>query len=127
MLDILLRRRSQRHLPKLDLTAVVAIAVSMGMIHLIAMVRRKFYLQQQGGPIGLRSTCCIARIVMRWWDRQLTEVMAKSNLTVEEKVRYMDDIRIWIRNIRLGWRWMNDDLVFMESWSHGGEKSRQQG
>ena len=75
----------------------------------------KFYLKQQGGHIGLRSTCCIARIVMLWWDRQLTEVMAKSNLTAEEKVRYMDDIRVWMRNIRLGWRLLNDELVFMES------------
>ena len=31
----------------------------------------KYYLQKQGGPIGLRSTCCIARIVMLWWDKQL--------------------------------------------------------
>ena len=54
----------------------------------------KFYLQQQGGPIGLRSTCCIARIVMLWWGRQLTEVMANSNLSAEQKVRYMDDIRV---------------------------------
>jgi hypothetical protein len=64
----------------------------------------KFYLQQQGGPIGLRSTCCIARIVMLWWGRQLTEVMANSNLSAEQKVRYIDDIRVWMRNIRLGWR-----------------------
>ena len=47
----------------------------------------KFYLQKHGGPIGLRSTCCIARIVMLWWDRQLLEIMEQSNLTVEEKIR----------------------------------------
>ena len=28
----------------------------------------------------------------------------------------MDDIRIWMRSIRLGWIWMNDELVFMEAW-----------
>jgi hypothetical protein len=28
----------------------------------------KFFLQRVGGPIGLRSTCCVARIVMLWWD-----------------------------------------------------------
>ena len=42
--------------------------------------------------------------------------MANSNLSAEEKVRYMDNIRVWMRNIRLGWRWMKDELVFMESW-----------
>ena len=56
----------------------------------------KYYLQKQGGPIGLRSTCCIARIVMLWWDRQLGEILQKSNLTTEEKARYMDDIRLWM-------------------------------
>ena len=31
----------------------------------------KYYLQLKGGPIGLLSTCCIARLVMMWWDDQL--------------------------------------------------------
>ena len=26
----------------------------------------RYYLQKAGGPIGLRSTCCIARLVMLW-------------------------------------------------------------
>ena len=75
-----------------------------------------YYLQQHGGPIGLRSTCCIARIVMLWWDKQLAEVMARSNLTSEERARYMDDIRIWMMNIRLGWRWQDGDLVYISQW-----------
>ena len=40
----------------------------------------KFFLQQKGGPIGLRSTCCIARIVLLWWDEKLLSLIAKNNL-----------------------------------------------
>ena len=76
----------------------------------------KYYLQKQGGPIGLRSTCCIARIVMIWWDRQLMEILQKSNLTTEERARYMDDIRLWMRSVRLGWRWNGEELVFCKNW-----------
>ena len=47
----------------------------------------KFFLQKKGGPIGLRSTCAIARIIMLWWDEQFMSLVAKSNLTTEEQVR----------------------------------------
>jgi hypothetical protein len=58
----------------------------------------KHFLQKVGGPIGLRSTCAVARLVMLWWD---TKLLA---LTLEEKTRYMDDVRLWLQSIRLGWR-----------------------
>ena len=61
----------------------------------------KYYLQKCGGPIGLRSTCAIARIVMIWWDQQFLDLCAKSNLILEDKQRYMDDIRVWCTEVRL--------------------------
>ena len=76
----------------------------------------KYYLQKQGGPIGLRSTCCIARLVMIWWDKKLLELMGTSNMTLEECQRYMDDIRLWMYSIRLGWRWTDGELVFSSTW-----------
>ena len=76
----------------------------------------KFYLQRKGGPIGLRSTCCIARIVMVWWDEELLEVLRSSNINIIRGARYMDDVRIWLRAIRLGWRWTKDGLVFKKEW-----------
>ena len=76
----------------------------------------KFFLQKKGGPIGLRSTCCIARIVMLWWDEKLLSVVAKNNLTLRQKARYMDDIRLWLNSVRLGWRWTNGGLRFSMEW-----------
>ena len=76
----------------------------------------KYYLQKAGGPIGLRSTCAIARLVMMWWDTELMSVITTNNMTVEERARYMDDIRLWLFNIRLGWRWCEGQLCFSSSW-----------
>ena len=75
-----------------------------------------FYLQKKGGPIGLRSTCALARIIMLWWDEELMSLISSNNLTVEEKARYMDDIRLWLYSIRLGWRWQEGRLQFCSDW-----------
>ena len=64
---------------------------------------RKFYLQRKGGPIGLRSTCCAARIVMMWWDGEFLEVARSNNIVIIRGARYMDDVRVWLRAVRLGW------------------------
>ena len=52
----------------------------------------KFFLQRRGGPIGLRSTCCIARLVMMWWDEKLLDVIKQSNVKIIGSARYMDDV-----------------------------------
>ena len=41
----------------------------------------KFFLQKKGGPIGLRSTCAIARIIMLWWDEKFMALVANNNMT----------------------------------------------
>ena len=92
-------------------TAVLAIFKT----HTYSFANR-FFLQRVGGPIGLRSTCCIARIVMLWWDERLIEVISKSNIKIIEGARYMDDIRIWMNMIRMGWRWSNGGLKYKKSW-----------
>ena len=58
------------------------------------------------------------------WDRQLGEILQKSNLTTEEKARYMDDIRILMRSVRIGCRWNGEDLVFTKAWQ---EEERMNG
>ena len=92
-------------------TAVLAIFKT----HTYSFANR-FFLQRVGGLIGLRSTCCIARIVMLWWDERLLEVITKSNIKLIEGARYMDDIRIWLHTIRLGWRWSEGGLKYRGAW-----------
>ena len=52
----------------------------------------KVFLQKAGGPIGLRSTCAIARLVMVWWDEELLELLVKNNVITNGEARYVDDI-----------------------------------
>ena len=76
----------------------------------------KFYLQAKGGPIGLRSTCCVARLVMMWWDDKLVEAVETAGIKLISGARYMDDIRIWCHGIRLGWRMVDGVLLFSSKW-----------
>ena len=76
----------------------------------------KFYLQKRGGPIGLRSTCAVARLIMMWWDEEFLEIVRRSNLEIVRGARYMDDVRIWLRAVKLGWRWVEGQLRFKSSW-----------
>ena len=45
-------------------------------------------------------------------------------LTMEENARYMDDIRVWMFCIRLGWRWTGEGLKFCIAWR---KEERKQG
>ena len=61
------------------------------------------------------------------WDRQLGEILQNSNLTTEEKARCMDVIRIWMRSVRLGWRWNGEELVFTKAWLEEERSNRMTG
>ena len=83
----------------------------------------RWFLQKKGGPIGLRATCAVARVVMLWWDGQLLAKMKENNLEIEAGARYMDDVRLFLESIREGWRWMEDGLYFCEEWKKEDEES----
>ena len=64
----------------------------------------------------MRSTCCVARLVMMWWDKEFLEIVESSNLTILGGARYMDDVRVWLAAIRLGWRWTDGQLKYKRAW-----------
>ena len=74
------------------------------------------YKQKEGGPIGLRSTCALARLVMGRWDIKWKETVKKNNLTVEDDGRYVDDARVYMYPVRAGWRWEEGRLWFRREW-----------
>ena len=90
---------------KLIIAKVMMIAVKTLFKSHVYSFAGKYFLQKVGGPIGLRSTCAVARLVMLWWDTKLLALVEENNLTLDEKTRYMDDVRLWLQSIRLGWRW----------------------
>ena len=76
----------------------------------------RYFHQVKGGPIGLRSTCCIARLVMLWWDDQLMVALMNLNMKTISGARYMDDVRLFLRGVKLGWRMIKDELIYKDIW-----------
>ena len=62
----------------------------------------KIFKQKEGGPIGLRATCAVARLIMKMWGKKWLSLMKEWNLDIEEYVRYMDDGRVFIHSIKRG-------------------------
>ena len=56
------------------------------------------YRQLLGGPIGLRLTSMIARIVMDRWATIFLSRLDKAGLTINDFMKYVDDINIVMKN-----------------------------
>ena len=76
----------------------------------------QIFHQQSGGPIGLRATCAVARIVMNHWDAKWMELMDKNNIKRDLEDRYMDDIRVIAMALKAGWRWFEDGFYWCKEW-----------
>ena len=76
---------------------------------------RKFK-QREGGPIGLRGTCTIARLTMQAFDRLWGELVGNSGLVIALYMRYMDDGRKFLHPIKRGWRWIDNTLQYTLRW-----------
>ena len=48
-------------------------------------------------------------------DTKGMEMMTNNNLTVITGIRYMDDIRAFLRAIRAGWRLWEEDFAIVRS------------
>ena len=62
------------------------------------------YEQRKGGPIGLRSTCALSRVVTARWDCKWKERRQQSSINVEDDGRFVDDARVFMYSVRPGWR-----------------------
>ena len=76
----------------------------------------KTFHQAQGGPIGLRGTCAIARVVMQLFDAKWKRRLHDLGLSTWLIARYVDDSRAILQPIRPGWRWVEDDLKYTMRW-----------
>ena len=84
----------------------------------------RWYHQADGGPIGLRLAGAAARVVMGEWDAQLMKILADNNIETEVFARYVDDIRIILKGLDMGWRWGGAKLEFRNNWL---EEDRMEG
>ena len=105
---------------KLEKKKIVATIIQIGVLvmmntHLYSF-NGKTFLQKEGGPIGLRSTCAVARVVMNEWDTAWLERLEMNNIVLRKGERYMDDLRAFLRAIKPGWRWHDGGLYHCEAW-----------
>ena len=74
------------------------------------------YRQVDGGPIGLRSTCAIARVVMAQFTIKWKERLASINILLEGDALYVDDGRVFLYGLRAGWRFHGGGLWYCKQW-----------
>ena len=87
------------------------------------MFRRHYYKfegktfhQSGGGPIGLRGTCAVARLIMQLFDRRWGEILREMGVEVWCSVRYMDDVRTALPPFKPGWRWVDQGIKYCKKW-----------
>ena len=76
----------------------------------------KAYLQSEGGPIGLRGTCAVARIIMQLFDRKWVTLLEDMGVVIYENIRYMDGGRTLLPPFKAGWRWSQGGIKFCKKW-----------
>ena len=76
----------------------------------------KMFHQKKGGPIGLRGTCAVARLVMQLFDGKWKNVLTELGIVVWLMFRYVDDGRVILPPIKPGWRWEDGELVYCKKW-----------
>ena len=88
-----------------------------------AMFRKHFYTfggktfqQTEGGPIGLRGTCAVARLVMQAFDREWGELLRALCVRTWGNMRYMDDGRTVMPPFKPGWRWDQGQIRYCLRW-----------
>ena len=95
---------------------VVAITTEVMFKHHLYTFGGRTHRQKEGGPIGLRGICAIARLTMCAWDRRWVKRMEERRVKILLYSRYMDDGRVHLPPFKHGWRWENEDLVYKEAW-----------
>ena len=78
--------------------------------------RTASFKQKDGGPIGMRSTCAIARVSMGYHSILWKQKMDENNIQIEGFGFYVDDGRVVMYPLRAGWRWVEGGLWFCEQW-----------
>ena len=70
---------------------IVEIAVTVIMMSHVYTFAGKYFLQNNGGPIDLRSTACLAALMMKIWDIAWTDLLDREGVECLEYFRYVDD------------------------------------
>ena len=65
----------------------------------------KVFQQMRGGPIRLRLTCCVAKMRMINWQREVVKLLEGAGFKVLLALFYIDDVRIILKGFSKGFGW----------------------
>ena len=68
-------------------------------------MREKFIAKLRRGPIGLRLSIAVSRIVMAMWNKHLAQLSADIGLLIHLLTLYVDDVTAVVETLNLGVRW----------------------
>ena len=88
---------SKRIIPKGDkrkiLAYVIEVLVNLVMASHVYEFEGKYFLQVDGGPIGLRLTACLASLIMKMWNSSWSLLLRREGISMIDMCRYVDDVR----------------------------------
>ena len=77
---------------------------------------RKYYVQREGGAIGLRLTGVVAEISMAAWEKRFRNLVERSNVDLLMSEIYVDDQNIVYKMFKKGTRWNGEVLSWNREW-----------
>ena len=95
---------------------LVEIAVNVVMGTHVYEFCGKYFVQRDGGLIGLRSTASLASLIMKLWDTAWVKLLQREEIQFFEYMRYVDDCRQCMEPFCEGWRWVDGGLQFKVEW-----------
>ena len=101
---------------KKEVVGVMKLAVEVLFCSHVYSFKGSDYKQSDGGPIGLRATCAIARVCMARHSVMWQERITINNIKVAESGFYVDDGRVFMYQVRPGWMWVEGGLWFCKEW-----------
>ena len=75
----------------------------------------RIFRQTKGLGIGLRASAALARLVMVTWDKTWGYLQLNMGLVVNIFCRYVDDLRLYIRPIAMGWAWSDNGWIYSQT------------
>ena len=75
----------------------------------------KYFLQVDGGPIGLRSTAYLASLIMKLWDCAWKKLLEREEVDLISLYRYVDDVRNFARPLIPGVRWSGEHFFIVRN------------
>ena len=62
----------------------------------------------------MRFTASLANVVMKQWDKSWVKLLERENVDFDLFIRYVDDCRLCMRSLNVGWTWTGERFEYCE-------------